>query len=103
MRRHAEHLLAGELPVHVAGEGGEEIDLANVLFVVEHGLVQVCDGPAFRNVVLEQFGKLLVRFGSVGVLPSAERHQQFAVLIEGEIAMHHAEKPMRPTRVSFSP
>ena len=85
----AEHLLAGELPVHVTGEGGEEIDLANVLFVVEHGLVQVCDGPAFRNVVLEQFGKLLVRFGSIGVLPSAERHQQFAVLIEGEIAVHH--------------
>ena len=85
----AEHLLAGELPVHVAGEGGEEIDLADVLFVVEHGLVQVCDGPAFRNVVLEQFGKLLVCFGSVGVLPGAERHQQFAIFAEGEVAVHH--------------
>ena len=75
--------------MHVACEGGEEIDLADMLFVVEHGLIQVCDGPAFRNVVLEQFGKLFVRFESVGVLPGSERHQQFAILVEGEVAVHH--------------
>ena len=85
----AENLLSGELPVHITGERGEVRDLADVLFLVEHRLVQVGDGPAFRNIVLEQFGKLLVRFGGVGVLPGAERHEQLAVLVKGKIAVHH--------------
>ncbi len=85
----AEHLLAGELPVHVAGERGEVRDLADVLFLVEHRLVQVGDGPTLRDVVLEQLGKLLVGLGGVGVLPSAERHQHLAVLVEREVAVHH--------------
>ena len=86
---HAEHLLAGELPVHVAGECGDVVHLGDVLLVVEHCLVEVCHGPAFRNVVLEQLGKLLVGFVGVGVLPGAERHEQFAGLVEGEVAVHH--------------
>ena len=89
--------------MHITGERGEVRDLADVLFLVEHRLVQVGDGPAFRNIVLEQFGKLLVRFGGVGVLPGAERHKQLAVLVKGKIAVHHAEKPICPTRASFSP
>ena len=75
--------------MHVAGQRGEERDLGDVLLVVEHALVQVGDGPAFRDVVLEQFGELLVRLMGIGVLPGAERHEQFAVLVEGQIAVHH--------------
>ena len=89
---HAEHLPAGELPVHVAGQGGEEGDLGDVLLVVEHALVQVGDGPAFRDVVLEQLGELLMRLVGVGVLPGAERHEQFAVLVERQIAVHHGRE-----------
>ena len=86
---HAEDLLTGELPVHVTGECGEVSHLGDVLFLVEHGLVQVSDGPTLGDVVLEQLGELLVSFGGVGVLPGAERHQQFAGLVECEVTVHH--------------
>ena len=87
--------------MHVAGEGGEEIDLADVLFVVEHGLVQVCDGPAFRNVVLEQLGKLLVGFVGVGVLPGAERHEEVSCFVKCHIAMHHGTDTYCSQRLYF--
>ena len=53
----AEHLAAGELPVHVAGERGEEPHLGDVRLVVEHGLVEVGDRPAQRDVGAEQLGR----------------------------------------------
>ena len=75
--------------MHIAGKRGEISHLADVLLLVEHGLVEVGDGPAFRNVVLEEFRELLMSFGCVGVLPSAEWDKQLAVLVKGEVAVHH--------------
>ena len=55
---HAEHLAAGEPPVHVAGERRDEPHLGDVRLVVEHGLVQVGDRPAQRDVDAERLGEL---------------------------------------------
>ena len=54
----AEHLAAGEPPVHVAGEGRDEAHLGDVRLVVEDRLVEVGDRPAQRDVDAEQLGEL---------------------------------------------
>ena len=50
----AQHLAAGQPPVHVAGERGDEGDLRDVRLGVERRLAQVRDRPAQRDVVAEQ-------------------------------------------------
>ncbi len=86
---HAEHLLAGELPVHVPGEGGEEADLGHVGLGVDDGLMQVRDRPAERNVHAQQLGELGGGDTGVGVAPRAEGREQLAVGVEREVAVHH--------------
>ena len=60
-----------------------------MLFVIENGLVQVRDRPAFWDVELEEFRQLFVSFMRIGIAPGAERNKELTVLIEGEVAMHH--------------
>lgn len=86
---HAEHLLAGQLPVHVPGEGGEEADLGDVRLGVDDGLVQVSDRPAQRNVHAQQLGEFGRRDARVRVAPGAEGGQQLAIRVEREVAVHH--------------
>jgi len=86
---HPEHLASGELPVHVARQCGAEVELAQVRFIVEDGLVEMRDRPAQRHVVLEQIGELRRCPAGRGVPPGAERHELASVLVERQIAVHH--------------
>ena len=73
---------------------------ADVLLAVQDGLEQVRDAPAMGDVVPEQLAQLLGGLAGVGVAPGPERRQQFAVGVEGEIAVHHRRYPQRADRVS---
>ena len=86
---HAQDLLAGELPVDVAGERGQVADVPHVGFIVQDGLVEVGDAPAERDVVHEQLGQLRGGGSGVGVAPGTERDEQVSALVEGHIAVHH--------------
>ena len=81
--------LAGQAPVHVDGERGQEVDVGDVGLVAEDGLVEVRDGPALRDVVLEECGEHPGRLAGDGVLPGAERHEERSGLVEGQVAVHH--------------
>ena len=50
---YAEHFLAGELPVDVAGKRGEEVDFAHMLLAVEDSLIEMADAPAQGDIVDE--------------------------------------------------
>ena len=50
---------------------------------------EVRDRPALRDVEAEQLRQLRRLFARHGVLPGAERHQQFAGLVECEVTVHH--------------
>ena len=50
---YAEHLLARQLPVDIAGQCGQELDVFHVLLFVEHALVEVGDAPTQGNVEVE--------------------------------------------------
>jgi hypothetical protein len=84
-----EHLLAGELPVHIAGQGGQVGQPADVLLTVEDRLVQVGDAPPVRDVVPELRAQPLGRRAGVGVAPRAERREQLVAGVEGQVAVHH--------------
>ena len=75
--------------MYIAGQGGEVLDVVYVLVVVEDALVQVTDAPAQGDVIIEQLRQLGSGLARIGVAPCAERHQDFLLLIEGHIAVHH--------------
>ena len=85
----SQHLLAGELPVDIAGQGGEIGDLGDMLLLVQDGLVQVGDAPAQGNVVNEQLREGRCGLTGIGVAPGAEGDHEVAFLVERHVAVHH--------------
>ena len=85
----AEHRPTRELGVHVPGEGRERRDARHVRLVVEHRLVHVGDRPAERDVRAEELTEFGGRARGGRVAPGAERHQQLAVRVEGQVPVHH--------------
>lgn len=50
----AQHLAPGQLPVYIACQRGEKVQLRQVWLAVQHGLVQVCCAPPLRDVEPER-------------------------------------------------
>ena len=65
-------------------------NIFDVRFAVQYSLIQMRNGPTLRDVEAEFRRKLLGCLAGHGVLPGAERGQQVPVLVEGQIAVHHA-------------
>ena len=84
----ADHAGTGQLPVDVAGQGREEPH-SDTCGSPSHRLVEVGDRPAQRDVRSEQLGQLGCRRPCRRVPPRAERHEQLAVGIEGQVSVHH--------------
>ena len=74
----------------IARERGDVGDVFDVGFAVQDGLIQVRSGPALRDVEAEGLGQLVRGLAGHGVLPGAEGREQVPVLVEGQIAVHHA-------------
>ena len=85
----ADDAAAGEQEMHIAGERGLKADFFDVRLAAEDGVIQVRDRPARGDVVAEQPREFFRRPRRAVVAPGAERNQQFVLLIEGEIAVHH--------------
>ena len=63
-----------------------------MLLVVEDGLIEVADAPAQGDVVVEQLRKFGGSLTRVRVTPRAEGHQDFLLLVERHIAVHHCRE-----------
>ena len=86
---HAHDLLAGELPVDVAGEGREISNAAHMRFPVQIRLVQVRNAPALGDVEAEELRELFRRLAGDGVAPGAKFRKLLCVPVEGQVAVHH--------------
>ncbi len=73
----------------ITGEGGEISDIAHVLLAVEYRLVKVGNAPTERNVEIEEFGEFRRCLSRVGVAPRAERGEDFCLVVERHVAVHH--------------
>ena len=51
-----QHLLAGELPVHIPGQGGQKVDIFHMVLAVEDGLVKVGHAPALGDIKMKASG-----------------------------------------------
>ena len=89
----AEDLLAGELPVHVAGQGRQVVEPTDVVLAVQDRLVEVRDAPPVRDVDAELRAEPLGGPTRVRVAPGAERREQRTVGVEREVAVHHRRHP----------
>ena len=94
----AQHLAPGQLPVYIACQRGEKVQLRQVWLAVQHGLVQVRYAPALRDVEPERRGQFFCCRAGHRVAPCAERYQQFARSIKRQIPMHHSRNANAPHR-----
>ena len=85
----AHHVLAGEPPVDVRGQRLEMGQLRQVRLAVEDGLVEVGDAPALRHREVQERRQLGAGGAGDVVAPRAERDQQVATGVEGDVAVHH--------------
>ena len=85
----AEDFLAAELPVYIAGQRRQERDVLDMVFLVEDGLVEMCDAPALRNVEAEELRELICCLARDVIAPGPERCELLAVLVERQVAVHH--------------
>ena len=76
----------------IAGQSGLKINAGQVLFSVEHGLIQVGNTPPLGDIEVEKPGQLLGSRAGAGISPGTERRQQLAVLVKYQISMHHGRK-----------
>ena len=57
--------------------------------IIQYALIEVGDGPAERNVEVEQFRQLIRSLFGIAVSPGLERGQECAVFAESNISVHH--------------
>ena len=87
---HADDLFAGQLPVHITGQGRNEIHSLHVGLLIEHRLVKMRDAPAQRQVKVEFLRQQPGRFLGSGISPGAERAELIALLVKRQITVHHS-------------
>ena len=86
---HADGVDAGEHKVDIACQGCDVGNLRHMGLPVQHGLIQVGDGPALGNIEPEGLRQLRGGLGGDGILPGTEGHQQLPVLVKSQVAVHH--------------
>ena len=66
-----------------------------MLLTVKDRLIQVCDAPSLRDIVMEKLCQLLRGFSCDVVSPGTERDHQLSLFIKRHIAMHHGTDTKR--------
>ena len=74
-----------------------------MLLTVKDRLIQVCDAPSLRDIVMEKLCQLLRGFSCDVVSPGTERDHQLSLFIKRHIACIMALTPNAPTLVSSTP
>ena len=85
----AQDPLARESPVDVASEGREVGQPRQVRLVLEDRLVEVGHAPALGHGEVQRLGQQPARRAGDVVPPCPERHEQLALVVEGDVAVHH--------------
>ena len=75
--------------MEVACQGGQRGNVLHMRLPVQNGLIQVGNAPPLGNVEVQYLAELGGCFAGDGVAPGAEWCQLVAVLVKGEIAVHH--------------
>ena len=86
---HAQDLFPGQAPVHIARQGGQEGHMLHLLLPVQHGLEQMGDAPALGYIEAKELGQPGCRLPRGIVAPGAELSQLPALLVKGQITVHH--------------
>ena len=60
-----------------------------MLLAVDHRLIQVCNTPSLRDIVVKQVRQASCCLGGHRISPGTERNEQFSVRIKCHIAVHH--------------
>ena len=73
----------------ITRQGGQVVNVRHMLFAVQHRLIQVGDGPALGNIEAQQLSQLGSGGTGHGVAPGAEFTDLLAILVKGQVAVHH--------------
>ena len=85
----AEHLLARELPVHIACERRDKVDLLCMFLPVQECLIEVGNAPTLRDVELQLFREDVRRRARHIVPPCTELCKLLPLPVKRKITVHH--------------
>ena len=78
-----------EALVDEACQGGDRLDLRDVVFTVDRSLVEVRRTPTVGHIEVQCCGEHFCCASRVGVAPRAEGGEQSSVLVQCNVAVHH--------------
>ena len=84
-------------------QGGHKDRILQMLFLIQYTLIQVSNGPAKRDIEVEQFCQLISCLLSIGISPGLERRQKLSILIQRDVAMHHGTDSHRTVSYRSDP
>ena len=61
-----------------------------MLLAVDYRLIQVCNTPSLRDIVVKQVRQASCCLGGHRISPGTERNEQLSVRIKRHIAVHHS-------------
>ena len=85
----ADDFFSGQEVSGISGQGGDECYFSDMFFLIQNGLVQMCNGPSLRNIELEKGSQFCCCRSGDRVSPGTERNKKIHLVVKSEIAMHH--------------
>ena len=90
------NFLSGQFPVNISSQCCKVGNILHMLFAIQNTLVQMCDAPSHRNVILEQFCQFFGSLSCICVTPCAKRYEKLVIFVKRHISMHHGTKSHCP-------
>ena len=92
---YTKNLLTCHLPVDVSCQCCHECDIFYVLFFIKDALIQVCNAPSERDVILEQIYQYFCCLSCIAVSPCLEWCKKLSFFVKCHISVHHGTESDR--------
>ena len=92
-------LFTGQRVMDISGKRRDISDLSDMIFLVQHRLIEVGDRPALRDIETEELRQFFRGLRRDRIPPGPEFAQLFVILIERQITVHHRGDPDRAGRI----
>ena len=85
----SQHFLSRHLPVNVSCKCRHIGNVLYMICIIQDCLIQMCDTPSQRNIILEQINQNLCCCTCITIPPGCKWRQQISLLIKCHISVHH--------------
>ncbi len=84
-----QELLSCQFTMDIGLQSSHVINIFYMLFTFQDCLIQMCDTPSLRDIVMEKLRQFFRSFSCDIVSPCTERHNKISIFVKRHISMHH--------------